>query len=217
MSPTIFGVSYGAGGGSGLVSVEYMFKGESAHAAGAPWRGRSALDAVELMDVGWNFRREHLRLAHAHPLRHHQRRGSAQRGSAERRRLVLLPRSGLRAHHEPVAHRRQHGESRSADDRYDVDLSGCWDRRGPGYFNKPIAEDMDANIRKVGLPRWSAEDQTLAKALQKEFKVPVNGLATKISECVRRAAEKRTTIRAESEPTGGGSDDIGDISWNVRR
>lgn len=48
---------------NGLVSVEYMFKGESAHAAGAPWRGRSALDAVELMDVGWNFKREHLRLA----------------------------------------------------------------------------------------------------------------------------------------------------------
>src|SRR5229473_5753138 len=47
---------------NGLVSVEYMFKGESAHAAGAPWRGKSALDAVELMDVGWNFRREHLRL-----------------------------------------------------------------------------------------------------------------------------------------------------------
>ena len=37
---------------NGLVSIEYMFKGESAHAAGAPWRGRSALDAVELMDVG---------------------------------------------------------------------------------------------------------------------------------------------------------------------
>ena len=42
--------------------MEYQFKGESAHAAGAPWRGRSALDAVELMDAGWNFRREHLRL-----------------------------------------------------------------------------------------------------------------------------------------------------------
>ncbi|MBV8818351.1 MAG: hypothetical protein JO022_08330, partial [Acidobacteriaceae bacterium] len=36
------GVSYGEGGQNGLVSVEYMFKGESAHAAGAPWRGRSA-------------------------------------------------------------------------------------------------------------------------------------------------------------------------------
>ena len=56
------GVSWGEGGQTGLISVEYQFKGESAHAAGAPWRGRSALDAVELMDVGWNFRREHLRL-----------------------------------------------------------------------------------------------------------------------------------------------------------
>src|SRR5213080_1002561 len=56
-------VSYGPTNGSGLVSVEYTFRGEAAHAAAAPWRGRSALDAVELMDVGWNFRREHLRLA----------------------------------------------------------------------------------------------------------------------------------------------------------
>ena len=56
-------VSWGDGGQNGLVSVEYQFKGESAHAAANPWRGRSALDAVELMDVGWNFRREHLRLA----------------------------------------------------------------------------------------------------------------------------------------------------------
>src|SRR5436853_1514281 len=55
--------AWGDDSGNGLVSVEYSFKGESAHAAGQPWRGRSALDAVELMDVGWNFRREHLRLA----------------------------------------------------------------------------------------------------------------------------------------------------------
>src|SRR6185295_5675587 len=45
-----------------LVTVEYSFKGESAHAAGAPWRGRSALDAVELLDIAWNFRREHIRV-----------------------------------------------------------------------------------------------------------------------------------------------------------
>src|SRR5467141_3532833 len=57
------GVSWGGGFGTGLQSVEYTFKGESAHAAANPWRGRSALDAVELMDIGWNFRREHLRLS----------------------------------------------------------------------------------------------------------------------------------------------------------
>src|SRR2546426_398884 len=49
--------AWGATSSTGLVSVEYQFRGESAHAAAAPWRGRSALDAVELMDIGWNFRR----------------------------------------------------------------------------------------------------------------------------------------------------------------
>src|SRR5205814_10346718 len=56
------GVGWGDSTQNGLVSVQYDFKGESAHAAAAPWRGHSALDAVELMDIGWNFRREHLRL-----------------------------------------------------------------------------------------------------------------------------------------------------------
>jgi aminobenzoyl-glutamate utilization protein B len=59
-----FGVSWGDREGTGLVSVEYMFKGQTAHSAGAPWRGRSALDAVELMNIGWNYCREHLPLEH---------------------------------------------------------------------------------------------------------------------------------------------------------
>ena len=55
------GTTWGQPRGSGLVSVEYTFEGESAHAAFAPWRGRNALRAVELMNIGWDFRREHLR------------------------------------------------------------------------------------------------------------------------------------------------------------
>src|SRR3954465_6106092 len=55
-------VNWGDGSSNGLISVEYLFKGESAHAAGAPWRGKSALDAASLMDIGWQYRREHLRL-----------------------------------------------------------------------------------------------------------------------------------------------------------
>lgn len=53
--------AWGQANGTGMVSVEYTFQGESAHSAGAPWRGRSALDGVELMNIGWNMRREHLR------------------------------------------------------------------------------------------------------------------------------------------------------------
>jgi len=45
------------------VSVQYFFHSKAAHAAVASWDGRSALDTVELMDTGWDFNREHLRLA----------------------------------------------------------------------------------------------------------------------------------------------------------
>ncbi len=44
------------------MSVEYTFTGSSSHAAGAPWAGKSALDAVELMNIAWNYKREHLRI-----------------------------------------------------------------------------------------------------------------------------------------------------------
>jgi aminobenzoyl-glutamate utilization protein B len=59
---TNLSTGWGDSAGNGLVSVEYTFQGEASHSGVAPWRGRSALDAVELMNVGWNFRREHLRI-----------------------------------------------------------------------------------------------------------------------------------------------------------
>ncbi|HKG07867.1 MAG TPA: peptidase dimerization domain-containing protein, partial [Pedobacter sp.] len=54
------GVSYGDRGDNGLISVEFKFEGQAAHGAGAPWRGKSALDAVELMNIAWNYHREHM-------------------------------------------------------------------------------------------------------------------------------------------------------------
>ncbi|MFA6166504.1 MAG: amidohydrolase, partial [Gemmatimonadaceae bacterium] len=56
------GVSWGQSSSTALISAMFRFKGESAHAAGAPWRGRSALDAAMLMGMGWDMRREHLEL-----------------------------------------------------------------------------------------------------------------------------------------------------------
>jgi aminobenzoyl-glutamate utilization protein B len=54
-----FGTGYGVDGNA-ILSVVFTFKGKTAHAAGAPWAGRSALDAVELMNIASNFLREHL-------------------------------------------------------------------------------------------------------------------------------------------------------------
>ena len=212
-----FGVSYGPGGGNGLVSVEYMFKGESAHAAGAPWRGRSALDAAELMDIGWNFRREHLRLA----TRVHYviTNGGDQPN-------VVPPNATVwyyfrEADYDHIMNLWHIGDNMAqaaalmTDTSYTSRVLGsAW----TGYFNKPIAEDMYENIKKVGLPQWSEDDQTLARALQRELKVPVRGLASKIPE--QRAPRNDADAAAEEEgmgvgPMGGGSDDIGDISWAV--
>ena len=81
--------------GTGLVSVQYSFHGKAAHAAGAPWSGRSALDGVELMNIGWNYRREHLPLDAALALRGGERRRPAERGALGGQRLVLLPRARL--------------------------------------------------------------------------------------------------------------------------
>ena len=67
---------------------------------------------------------------------------------------------------------------------------------------------MYANVQKVGLPEWSEADQTLAKALQKELgNATQPGLAVKLGELGKPLPLE--------DNYGGGSDDIGDISWNV--
>jgi aminobenzoyl-glutamate utilization protein B len=215
-----FGVSWGGSlNQNGLVSVEYLFKGESAHAAGAPWRGKSALDAVELMDVGWNFRREHLRLATR--LHYVITNGGDQPN-------VVPPTASVwyyyrEADYEHIMNLWQIGDNMAkaatmmTDTTYTSRVLGtAW----PGHFNKTIAETMYENIKKVGLPTWSDADQTLAKGLQTELKVRVNGLPTKIGPL--RAPRVPTPGDEEggpgggmNQPTGGGSDDIGDVSWVV--
>jgi aminobenzoyl-glutamate utilization protein B len=200
-------VSWGDASGNGLVSVEYTFEGETAHSAGAPWRGRSALDAVELMNVGWNYRREHLRLS--------QRSHSVITNGGDQPNVV--PRNAsiwfyFRETDQPhikelweIGDKMAEGAALMTNTKWTSRILGT---AYPRHFNKPVAETMYANIQSVGLPTWSDADQTLAKALQKELGNPTQpGLATKL-------AELGQPVRAEDN-TGGGSDDIGDISWNL--
>ena len=214
-----FSVTSGPTTSNGLISIEYMFKGESAHAAAAPWRGRSALDAVELMDVGWNFRREHLRLA----TRVHYviTNGGDQPN-------VVPPNATVwyyyrEADYDHIMNLWDIGDKMAQAGALMTNttftervLGSAW----PGHFNVPIAEVMYENIKKVGLPQWSEDDQTLAKALQKELGQPVRGLATTIPPLRTQRAPDPNAAGEEGggrggQPTGGGSDDIGDVSWAV--
>jgi aminobenzoyl-glutamate utilization protein B len=199
-----FGVSYGQARGTGLISVLYKFDGEAAHGAGSPWRGRSALDGVELMNVGWNFKREHL-----HPL---QRSHYVIMDGGDQPNVVPSKASvwyyfreityqGIKDNFK-AGNQIAEGAALMTNTSMSYEILGsAW----PRHFNKVMAETTYENIQKVGLPTWDDNDQTLAKALQKEVGSEEKGLAVELNE-----------LRGpQTNPVSGGSDDIGDVSWTV--
>ena len=203
-----WGVGWGDTSGNGMVSVEYTFRGESAHSGGSPWRGRSALDAVMLMDVGWNFKREHLRI---------QQRSHSVVTQGGDQPNVVPPVATIwyyfrEADYDRIMEMWKTGDKMAEGAAMMTGttvtsrvLGAAW----PQHFNRPVAEATHANIKRVGLPQWSEADQALARALQRELGVKEVGMASKIPELQGRE------IVPDDEKRGGGSDDIGDVSWAV--
>lgn len=197
-------VSWGQASGTGLISVEYTFDGEAAHAAGSPWRGRSALDAVELMNVGWNYKREHLTtLKRSHSV---ITDGGDQPNVVPSKASIWyyfrdVTYEGIMDMYAD-ANNIAAGAALMTDTKMTSKILGtAW----PRHFNKVIAETMFENIKQVGLPEWSAADQELAKAVQTEVGSKPNGLDNQLDE-IGMPLER---------PVSGGSDDIGDVSWKV--
>lgn len=195
---TTYGIS-----GSGLVSTMFTFAGRSAHSAGSPWAGRSALDAVELMNIGWNFRREHLRL--------HQRshyvipNGGSQPNVVPSEASVWyyfreldFPR--IRELHELGRTMASAAAMMTSTEMSERVLGAAW----PQNYSKPLAEALHANIVAVGMPQWSDADIALAKAAQRELERDTVGLRTDVDE-----------LEEADQGMGGGSDDIAEVSWVV--
>ena len=202
-----FATSWGPTAGSGLVSLLYRFEGTAAHAAGGPWHGRSALDAVELMDIGWNFRREHL------PLR--QRSHSVIVDGGDQPNVVPqtasvwyylreLDYAGIKALWA-VADSVARGAALMTGTTLLPTrvLGAAW----PRHFNRPVAAALADNIRRVGMPDWSAEDQAFARAVQRAAGRADSGL--------RRSTDSLLPPADPARNLGGSSDDIGDVSWTV--
>ena len=199
-----FWTSWGQPRGSGLISVEYTFEGESAHAAAAPWRGRSALRAVELMNIGWDFRREHLR---PEQRSHHViTNGGDQPNVVPSLASVWyffreLDFENIKKNYE-IGNRIAEAAAMMTDTKVTRKVIGT---AAPRHFNKPIAEALQVNIERVGLPPWSDDEQKFARAVQKLVDGKEDGLNTAPRKLEPPAAR----------PESGGSDDIGDVSWAV--
>jgi len=204
------GVSYGQSGQMALISAQFHFQGSSAHAAGAPWSGRSALDAVELMDVAWNFRREHL------PLEQRSHYVITDGGDQPNvvpptatvwyyfREMDSPKVQALFALADTIA---RAAAMMTSTKLTGVDIvGGGWS----GHFNKVIAYDMYENIKAVGMPEYTEADQQLARGIQRELGQTPRGLSARGAMAAQLPPPAQpSTFR------GGGSDDIGDVSWNV--
>lgn len=202
------GTSWGEGGGSGMVSVEYSFKGSSSHAASGPWLGKSALDAVELMNIAWNFKREHLRT---------QQRSHYVISYGGAQPNVVPPDASVWYYFRETDydHIKELWDLGDTMAKAAAEMTGTrWSSRvlgsaWPQHGNRPMAEAMYENIKTIGLPQWSGADQQFAKALQRAMAADERGLGTQVS-----ALRGREFIPPEQQ-TGGASDDIGDIMWSV--
>ena len=203
-----FDLSYGDQPYLSLISARFNFHGTAAHAAAQPWRGKSALDAVMLMAASWEFQREHMELA---------QRSHYVISDGGDQPNVVPPTASIWFYFRNVDYDRtlamyEDGKKKAMAAAQMTGttlestqmIGSAW----RPHMNKPVAEAMHANAVRVGMPAWDEKDQRLAKAVQREIGVADSGLKTTVDPL-------RDPISAARASSGTGSDDIGDISWNV--
>ena len=184
-----------------LIGAKFTFKGKTAHGAVNPWDGVDAVDAVELMDIGFDKLREHLRPTY----RGHR---AITIGGVQPN---IIPDVGqiwwfIRDANGPWAKENfdklvniARGAALMTGTTMEMEPFGAaW----PSLANKAIAEAIQKNIEMVGMPKWTDDEIKFAKEVQKSIGTKEVGLASQV-----------TPLRADTQNTS--SNDIGDYTWNV--
>jgi aminobenzoyl-glutamate utilization protein B len=203
-----FGVSWGDEPLLALISAIFKFRGESAHSSLAPWRGRSALDAVMQMANAWEYHREHMELA--------QRSHYVITDGGDQPNVVPSTAAIWFFFRERDADRltkqfedaKQIARAAAMSTFTVLDTVQVIGSAWRPHFNKPIAEAMHANAMRVGMPAWDAKDQAMARAVQRMLSWPDSGLRTVVPPL-------RSPEEAARASVGTASDDIGDVTWTV--
>jgi len=185
-----------------VVSAEFVFHGESAHAAMAPWNGRDALDAVVLMDSGMAQFREHMQPGTtAHRV---ITDGGAQPNVIPARAAIWwyfrsAEAEGARRLYEQAC-KVAEGAALMTNCRLEVVMrAAVW----PVRCNQLLAETIQRNIERIGMPKWTDAEHTFARAVQEAAGKKAIGLPRE----VRPLQHMTRPIAA--------SNDCGDISWKV--
>tara|TARA_R110002073_G_scaffold306012_6_gene475226 strand:+ start:2547 stop:3986 length:1440 start_codon:yes stop_codon:yes gene_type:complete len=186
-----------------LVDFKVEFFGQAAHAAGDPWNGRSASDALELYASGINYYREHVRpTVRMHY--HIQDGGQVVNVVPDYSRIWVRVRDSKRAGMMPVYKRVMEmakGAAILADVDYKVSLiSGIYEV----LVNREGGKIMQKNLELLGDITYTDEEIAFGKKIQEVTKKEQVGMDATIKPLERT-----------KENPGGGSTDVGDVSWNV--
>ncbi len=186
-----------------LVDFKVEFYGQTAHASVDPWNGRSASDALELYTTGINYYREHIRpTVRIHY--HIQDGGQVVNVVPDYARLWVRVRDTKRDGMMPVYERVRdmaQGAAIMANVDYKISLiSGVYEV----LVNRAGGEIMQQNLELLGPITYTDEEQAFAKKIQEATGKPQVGMDTAIHP-----------FKETLEHPGGGSTDVGDVSWNV--
>ena len=190
---------------TGLALVDFVveFYGQAAHASADPWNGRSASDALELYATGINYLREHIKPS-VRIHYHIQDGGQVVNVVPDYSRLWVRVRDTKRDGMEEVYTRVKkmaEGAAIMANVDYKISLvSGIYEV----LVNRTGGELLTKNLGLLGPLSYTQEEIDFAKKIQESTGKPQVGLHTKVEPL------------AETDPNaGGGSTDVGDVSWVV--
>ena len=212
------------------IQKEYRFEGVAAHAAGNPDSGRSALDAVELMNIGVQFLREHMPSGARVHYAITDGGGVSPNVVQPRASVLYMVRDhtvaetlALQARVDAIAE----GAAMMAGTRCTVRfIDGCSNT----VSNRALEQAAYANLLEAPLPAYTREELDYAQALRASFPAPAAPLAVEYGDALSRVQKhyvNRMTDNGNaplnafvlpyfhSERIHMGSTDVGDVSWQT--
>lgn len=190
---------------SGLSLIDFIveFYGQAAHASADPWNGRSASDALEIYTTGINYYREHI-LPSSRIHYHIQDGGAVVNVVPDYAKLWVRVRDPKRKVMLPTYERVKamaEGAAIMANVDYKISLvSGIYET----LVNREGGKIMQKNLELLGPIAYTSTETVFGKAIQKATGKEQLGMDSSIRP-----------LRETLESPGGGSTDVGDVSWNV--
>jgi aminobenzoyl-glutamate utilization protein B len=208
------------GSSNAMNSVKFHFHGVASHAGGSPHRGRSALDAVELMNTGVNFMREHVvQEARIHYII--EQGGGAPNIVPATADSWYFVRAPLRSQVNQIYHwilKIAEGAALMTQTKHEFKLlTGCYN-----LLSIPsMAHLVIQNMRGIGAPDYSNEELQFAKRVQAT--IPSENIVEELRRSKREDWRDLIGVVMDTsipDPWGvsevmGGSTDVGDVSWQA--